>query len=272
MRGRAERGSRERRHEPPGERIATAHLRQAPDFVIIGAQRAGTTSLYHYLTEHPEVGAALRKEVHFFDLHFDRGMDWYLAHFPLQGEATAVGEASPYYLVHPEAPSRMRSAIPHAKCIALLRNPIDRAYSQYRMNVRRGIEPLSFEDAIDHEADRLDGSDGRPGARLAARRSSYVARGHYAEQLERWQRAFPPTQLLVLKSEALFTDPEPVVHRVLSYLGLRRWSPRRYPARHQSSYPDMEPATRQRLAAHYLPHNRRLSDLLDQDFGWDGDP
>ena len=95
------------RHNPPPSRIATAHLRQPPDFVIVGAQRGGTTSLYRYLTGHPEVRAALRKEVHFFDLNFDKGMDWYLAHFPMRGEATVVGEASPYYLYHPDVPERM---------------------------------------------------------------------------------------------------------------------------------------------------------------------
>ena len=101
--------------DPPLERIETAHLRQYPDFIIIGTQRGGTTSLYRYLTAHPEIGQAYRKEVHYFDRYFDRGIEWYLAHFPLRGEFPVVGEASPFYLFHPEAPARVRAAVPEAK-------------------------------------------------------------------------------------------------------------------------------------------------------------
>src|SRR5215213_1565056 len=140
--------------DPPPERIETAHLRQLPNFIIIGAQRGGTTSLYRYLTEHPSIGAAYRKEVHFFDRHFDKGMAWYLAHFPARGEFPIVGEASPFYLFHPAVPGRIHAAVPQARFIALLRNPIDRAYSQYHMKSRHDLETLSFEDALAQEGER----------------------------------------------------------------------------------------------------------------------
>src|SRR3712207_6690007 len=126
---------KDEKRDPPPERIATAQQRRLPDFVIIGTQRGGTTSLYHYLSKHPEVLPALRKEIHFFDLNFDRGLDWYLAHFARQDQPGLVGEASPLYMFHRDVPERVRRVLPNAKFIALLRNPVDRAYSQYQMNL-----------------------------------------------------------------------------------------------------------------------------------------
>jgi hypothetical protein len=222
--------------------------------------------LYDYLTSHPDVGAAWRKEVHFFDKNYDKGIDWYLAHFPRRDEVTLTGEASPYYLVHPDVPARMREAVPEARLIALLRDPVARAYSQYQMNVRRGIEPLSFESAIERELARAAEGGEQAGPRW--RRSSYLARGRYAEQIERWLVQFPRERLLVLKSEDFFADPESTLHRVLDYLRLPRWRPARFKVRHRADYPSLDRRTAERLHEHFAPHNQRLCDLLGRDFGW----
>jgi hypothetical protein len=256
-----------KRRDPPPERIETAHLRQLPDFIIIGTQRGGTTSLYRYLTAHPDVGSALRKEVHFFDRYFEKGMNWYLAHFPVRGEAPVVGEASPYYLFHPHAPERARAVVPHARFIALLRNPIDRAYSHYQMRARKGLESLSFEDAIDKEAERLSSS--ADPASSTWRHSSYIRRGLYLDQVERWMSVFPREQILIIKSEDFYSDPERVFLETLAYLGLRPWSPRNFREYHLAEYPDMAPATRKRLAEYYAPYNQQLYTLLGRDLGWE---
>ncbi len=253
---------------PPPSRIATAHLRRLPDFVIIGAQRGGTTSLYRSLTEHPDVGAALRKEVHFFDRYHANGLDWYRAHFPRHGEASVVGEASPYYLFHPGVPQRVREVLPQARFIALLRNPVDRAYSHYQMLVRRGVEDLSFEEAVAREPERLAGGDPES---QAWRHYSYLTRGLYAEQIERWWDVFPREQLLIVKSEDLYQDTGGVVGQVSAWLGLRPWEPSDLKAYHVADYRDMDPVTRQRLLAHFAPFNRRLYDLLGRDFGWENE-
>ena len=258
-------GDKER--EPSPERMETAHLRHLPHFVIIGAQRGGTTSLYRYLTEHPDVGPAWRKEVHFFDHNYAKGMNWYRAHFPRRDEAQVAGEASPNYLFHPAVPERSARALPNAKFIALLRNPVDRAFSHYHMMSRRGIEALSFEDAIDQEDQRLSASDD-PGS-LAWRHYSYLRRGLYEDQIRNWLRVFPRDRLLILKSEDLYQRPEQVCLETQTYLGLSPCSPQRTKAYHLADYPDMNPATRDRLRAHFAPHNRRLYDLVGRDFGWD---
>ena len=257
----------DKQRDPPPERIETAHLRQRPDFVIIGTQRGGTTSLYRYLTEHPDVGPAFRKEVHFFDRYYEKGMDWYLAHFPVRGEAPVVGEASPYYLFHPNVPKRVREAVPHAKFIVLLRNPVDRAYSNYQMKVRRGIETLSFEDAIDKERERLSSSDNP--VSLPWRHYSYLKRGLYVEQLQRWMSVFPREQFLIIKSEDLYKDPGQVLQQTLAYLELQSWSLASYKAYHLSEYINIDPGTRKRLVEYFAPYNQQLYAFLDRDFGWE---
>jgi hypothetical protein len=253
--------------DPPLERIETAHLRQLPDFVIIGTQRGGTTSLYRYLTAHPDIGSALRKEVHYFDHYYEKGLDWYLAHFPVRGEAPVVGEASPSYLFHPDVPERARAAVPRAKFIALLRNPADRAYSQYQMNVRKGFESLSFEDAIKKEPERLSRSEDL--ASLTWRHCSYLKRGLYVDQLKRWMSLFPHEQFLILKSEDLYEDPERILRQSLAYLGLRPWSPARFKAHHLVGYPDINPSIRKRLTEYFAPYNQQLYNFLGRDLGWE---
>lgn len=260
-----------KRREPGLDRIATSHLRQPPDFVIIGAQKGGTTSLYNYLTQHPDVAEAYTKEVHYFDLHYEEGKDWYLAHFPLRDEGLVVGEASPSYLLHPDVPHRLHAAIPETKLIALLRNPIDRAYSHYRMVVRRGAEPLPFDEAIDRESERLRGVGVR-GGRNDWRRYSYLTRGIYVDQLRRWLTLFPREQLLVLKSEQFFEEPEHVYGEALAFLGLQPWRLGAYetynPGGRDSEVP---PETRARLVEHFAPYNRQLYDLLGRDLRWEHD-
>lgn len=257
------------KRDPPGERIETAHLRQSPDFIIIGTQRGGTTSLYQYLAAHPDIGRAYRKEVHFFDRYFDKGMAWYLAHFPLRGEVPVVGEASPYYLFHPDVPARIAAALPETRFIILLRNPVDRAFSQYHMKVERGLETLPFAEAIEREPERLAGSEDPLDP--AWRHHSYLARGVYVDQIERWFARFPRDRFLILKSEEFYREPVRLLHETQTYLGVRPHTPATFKVHHQADYVAMDPDVRQRLGDYFAPHNRRLYDLLGRDFGWEHD-
>jgi hypothetical protein len=135
----------------------TARWRELPDFLVIGAQKAGTTALYAYLRWHPSIAGPFWKEVSFFDRHWARGEAWYRGQFPLRSSGKVVGEASPSYVFHPLAPKRVFSLVPEVKLIVLLREPGDRAYSQYQHAVALGRETLSFEDALAAEDDRVRG-------------------------------------------------------------------------------------------------------------------
>jgi hypothetical protein len=231
-----------------------------PDFVIIGAQKGGTSFLYYLLTRHPLVEPAARKELHFFDQpeHFDNGAEWYRRCFPRvgskDGQRSITGEATPYYLFDPPVAERMAKIVPKTQLIALLRNPIDRAYSHYQMQVKRGTEPRSFEEAIEQQ------------------HSSYVSRGIYVDQLLRWFEFFSKEQMLILKSEDFFERPVETLKVVLTFLDLPDWQPEAselQQRRHSGTYSQkMDPATRRRLEAYFEPYNQRLYEYLDVDFGW----
>jgi sulfotransferase family protein len=252
---------------------ATSFARTLPDFLILGAQKAGTTALYSYLRRHAQIGGPIWKEVSYFDRHYPRGTAWYRGQFPLRNDGRIAGEASPGYLFHPLAPERVRQTVPDAKLIVLLRDPIDRALSHYHHEVALGREPLSFEEAIDAEPDRTRGEEERlvrePGYFSHAWWDyTYLARGRYAEQVERWLAVFPREQMLMLASEDLAVQPADVHGRVLEFLGRSPHELESYPRVYEQNYAEMSPDTRRRLAAEFAEPNARLYELLGRDFGW----
>jgi hypothetical protein len=255
-------------------RQASAADRPLPDFLIIGAQKAGTTSLHAYLCEHSRVPAPTKKEVHFFDHEFHRGTDWYRAHFQRYEEGTVSGESTPYYLFHPLAPQRAAEVLPDCKLIVLLRNPVDRAFSHHNHERALGYETLDFEQAIEAEPARLAGEEERlarePGSRsFAHQHHSYLARGRYAGQLERWFESFDRERLLVLGAEDLFTEPGGIVGEAQEFLGLDVEPPPDLSARNARSYAPIGEEMRAALRLAFEPHNRRLYELVGRDFGWD---
>jgi hypothetical protein len=253
---------------PPGTRPVTS-----PDFVIIGTQRGGTTSLHSYLGAHPQVSTPSTKELHFITDTYERGLDWYLGQFPPGlPPGTLTGEATPYALFHPLAPRRLREIAPEAKLIVLLRNPVDRAYSHYLLERARGDETLEFSAALDLEQQRLGNEEARllcePTYRSEAHKHySYTARGDYLPQLTRWFEYFPRKQVLVVRSEDLYQRSAETYARVAEFLGIEPELPVPFTAHNQSSGPPLDPEIRGRLARHFAPMNARLPDLL----GWDPD-
>ena len=277
-------------------RQATRTRRILPSFLIIGAQRAGTTSLFEHLQDHPDFGSPRSadrsvywaKELHFFDENFDKGLDWYRAFFPLhstrerrrrRGGDLVAGEATPYYLFHPAVPGRVASSLPDVRLVAILRDPVERAYSHYQLARATGRERLSFEEALDKEPKRLAGVEawlssrpptargGHPNYRHHRRRA-YVARGYYAEQLTRWFEHLPREQLLVVRAEDLFARTQETYSEVLRFVGLRDWTLKNLEARNRQSYAPMDPDTRQRLEEHYAEPNARLAELLGWPEAW----
>lgn len=252
-----------------GRRL-TASRRCRPSFLIVGAQKGGTTSLFDYLAEHPDVRPPRYKEVHYFDRDADRPLSHYLSSFPL-GDAV-TGEATPYYLFHPYVAERVAKALPDMKLIAMLRDPVDRAMSHHNHNLAMGMEDLPLEEALDAEAERLAGAEAQlaqPGVLHAAHRHhSYLARGRYAEQLERFYAHFPREQILVLSSEDFFADPASGYAETLRFLGLPAFDPGRMTARNARSYEGMAADLRERLRARFTDDNARLYALVGRDFGW----
>lgn len=272
--------------EPPLMRWWTRRHRLLPDFLILGGQRCGTTSLHRQLMRCPGLALAPAKEVHYFDLQYGRGSDWYRAHFPLAirrhlaermfGSPLLIGETTPYYLFHPCVPERVRQELPEARLIVMLRNPVDRAYSHYHHVVRYRCEDApTFAEALDREERRLEGEETRLLMNADYRsvshcHHSYLARGIYVRQLRAWHRFFPREQILVLRSEDLFSSPETTLARILEFVGALARQPRGLPHLNRAENPRMPEQIRERLVSFFRPHNRELEEYLGTELGWDG--
>jgi len=262
----------------------TSQHRLLPDFLIIGAQRAGTTSLYKYLAQHPAVGpVVLTKGAHYFDTNYDKGLDWYRAFFPTERQAAKVrrrlgvrmltGEGSPYYVFHPLAPGRVAETLPDVKLLLMLRDPVERAYSHHAHESARGFETLSFEEAVEREPERLEGERERMIAdptynSFEYQHHSYLARGRYIEQILAWRDLFPADRLLILKMEDFFSAPEDGFARVLGFLGLPRWQPPTFVRYNARRYAQMDERTRRRLVEHFAEPNHELERYLGVTLGW----
>jgi Sulfotransferase domain len=264
----------------------TAGLRGLPDFLIIGAKRGGTTSLYNYLLEHPGILPLLPsrehiKGAHYLDSNFHRGTRWYRSHFPTgayrrlreRSGPVAVGEASPYYLFHPLAAERAASLVPDTRLIVLLRDPVERAFSHYKERVRHGAEPLCFEEALEREPERLAGEAERivrePGySSFAHEHHSYLAQGRYLDMLPAWLERFDRERMLILPSEDFYADPQSTVDRVTAFLGLPACRLRSHTRHNYHPAADMRPETRRRLRAQFAEHDRDLAKLLGLRLDW----
>lgn len=232
-----------------------------PDYIIIGAQRCGTTSMMHYIAGHRQVGRVPLKEVHFFDWHYDKGLEWYKGLFGSDGRLH--GEKSPSYLPHQQVPQRIVDSGVKARFIVLLRNPIDRALSQHRLRMRIFGEKRSFDKAIWEPPVHL-----REGV-FSDNINSLLFRGHYAEQLKVWFNVFPQKRFLVLRSEDFFNDTESVMGQVWRFLGIENVSvAKRRPLGTVRTKAEMSNATRQKLTAYFKPHNEALEKLLGRKMGW----
>jgi hypothetical protein len=185
-------------------------------FLVIGGQKCATTTLFHHLSAHPDVYMPGQKELNFFAKpdRYARGMDWYRSWFDAAAPGALCGEASPLYLAFGSAPARIREHLPEARLVALLRNPIDRAYSHYRMAVRRGLEPDPFEACIRSQAAR-----GEPPLDPADPERDYLAFGEYGRCFARYLRHFPRRQIHVEFTEELAAHPERVLRRVGAFIG-----------------------------------------------------
>lgn len=220
-----------------------------PDFIIVGASRSGTSSLFYYLRQHPYIFMPGEKEVHFFDFKYGNGLKWYQQKFK---EGYVNGEASPYYLPCPFVPTRIKSTMPSVKVIALLREPGARAYSHYWFNRVRSEDDKPFLQAVQAEATRLHGI---PHNSPTWRRFSYLARGQYAEQLERW-RDF---DLFVCRSKDLFSRPDFIVGQICDFLCITHHAFDKNIQRKQN-YPPMGKRARLWLDSYFVPYNERLKE------------
>jgi tetratricopeptide (TPR) repeat protein len=243
------------------------HPVESPDFIILGAQKSGTTSLYHYLSQHPKVISSIVKEINFWSRDFDKGLDWYLAQFPPSPKRRKLltGEASPSYLNTREAPERLFKVFPNIKLMILLRNPVDRAISHYHHWQRENWASESLQDAIEQDIQQLESHKrdywNEP--------HSYVGRGIYVEFLKKWMSVFPKEQFLIIKSEDFYENPAQTLSQVYQFLEIPNRKIEEYKPYNSGSYSSIDPSIIQQLQAYFKPYNTELEEFLGRKFNWD---
>jgi len=255
----------------------TQDIHSEPNFIIIGVDKGGTSSLYDYLIQHPQIKPCVVKEPNYFAMYYDRGMSWYKSCFPTQFSKKnnfITGEASTQYYWYPHTAQRIKNSFPNIKLILLLRNPIDRAFSHYNMNVRGAKEDLTFEDAIDEEHQRIDSEYKKilddpyyfsPKYSLQA----YISKSLYINILPNWLKHFKKSQFLIIKSEDFYADPDKIYNQTLSFLNLKPFHLEKYHIVRQGKYDGLNPDTRKKLTEFFKPYNEKLYSYLDRNFEWE---
>lgn len=259
-----------------------------PGFLIIGTKRSGSTSLHRYLVRHPNiVEPGVAKGTRYFDLRYERGPAWYRRRFPPEiwmkaverrrGGPVLTGEASAYYGYHPLAVPRAATDLPDVKMIVVVRDPVDRLWSQYNYEVSRGFEDLSLEEALAAEPERTAGHVERiqsePGwVSFAHRHHSYLDRSRYASEVERAIEAVGRDRLMVVAAEDLFADPQATMDAVWAFLGLDSHDLGVVTAAKANTYDPIPAEVRDRLARVFADDNERLFDLLGRRLPWTPHP
>jgi len=285
------------------KRLLRGLLGTTPEYRIIVVTKGGTSTLHDMLLKSQQVMEAYRKELHYFNsgafppgtvMPFGMTMSklWYRGFFPnfiykrfvsqWRGCKMVAGEATPNYLYDGHAPSRIKTMLPNVKLVVILRNPVDRAYSEYQMNLRTKDESMTFEDRI-----------------CQSMRAGYgiVDHGHYANHLKRWFEHFDRERLLILTTDELKADRQAIIAKMTDFLGIERFDIEHKDGVHHNKhrgnvhqdktakngviwnagtgvmnagvYQPMDPGTRKMLVDHYRLHNERLRTLLKRDFDWD---
>jgi hypothetical protein len=259
----------------------TSAGRLRPSFIIVGAQRAGTTTLYRVLSEHPSVARpTVSKGTGYFDVVYHRGLRWYLGHFPLRwparrrhGSAVATFESSGYYLFHPLAASRMARDLPGVRVVVMVRDPVERAYSAHRHELARGYETEPFEVALELEAERTAGEVEKIIAdpsyqSFEHRHHSYLARSRYSEQIDRFLDELGPDRVYVVDADAFFEQPQEEFERLGSWLGLPAWRPEQVEQWNARPRTPMPPELRERLERYFEPFDARLAEQMGRTPSW----
>jgi len=268
--------NRPKKVDPKLYHLLTSPFRYVPDFLIIGTQRGGTTSLFNYLAQHPQIIPSRRKEIHFFDYQFNKGFSWYKAYFPLKlfKSKKLAMEASPSYIFHPHTPKRIKSILPDIKFILLLRNPIDRAYSQYLLAYANKVEQRPFSEVIrtedtwfhiEHKKILADENY----YSYDHHRRSFLNRGKYIIQIKNWLKWFSREQILILISEDFFNNPLRTLSQICMFLEIDNISFDITKKLNKTLFlKPMNKNDRLFLQKYYKPFNEELYEFLGKDLSW----
>ena len=256
-------------------------FRVLPECFVIGVVRSGTTSLYHYLGQHPCIGSSAYDEIGYFDNNYHLGVNWYKSLFPTKFTKNKIikkhgkfltYDVTPFYIYNSLVARRILASFPRAKIISNLRNPIDRAYSNYILMYQDGDTTKTFEEMIQIAMDEIEKNKSKLNDEVYAADTFYqniLARGFYADQLKIWFEKFQKKQILIIPSEDLALKPDQVLTKVFEFLDLPYFKIKDFTRQNKREYLPMKDETRKLLIEFYKPYNKKLFGMLDRKFDWD---
>jgi len=241
-----------------------------PDFIIAGASKSGTSSIYHYLSRHPQVLLSHKKEIDFYWKNYQRGVDWYLAHFPTitDNPEFLTGEATPNYLRFPQVAQRIKDTFPQTKIILLLRNPADRAISWHYHKYNSGLTNENLKTAIATEIERLAKVSEAEIVNTGFYDPDNIMSSLYIYKIKAWIEILGREQFLILKSEDFYEDPGKHTAQVSNFLGLPNCPLENYPKVNAGFYNEIDTSLRQTLVEYFAPYNQQLEEYLGMKFNW----
>jgi hypothetical protein len=256
----------------------TSPLRVTPDFLVIGSKRCGTTSLYEYLGEHPCIKKSSHDHIGFFDDNFHLGINFYKSFFPTIFEKIIFQIKNGMYLnydvtstyIHNTTTSkRVFETLPKIKIIAIIRNPIDRAYSEYNVNkeINPKIEP--FEIFVEKEIEEISNKEESENNRFLSNKNKYLERGLWFEQLEPWFKLFPKQNILILSTEDFGKDSNHIFNIIFKFLNLKKFLIENPKKLRKANYPKLDQKTREKLIDFYKSYNLKFYNLVGKDFQWE---
>jgi hypothetical protein len=259
----------------------TGFIRVIPDFLVIGAKRCGTTSLYQHLPEHPCISKSPHDNMGFFNDNFHLGVNWYKSFFPTTftrkkikskfGDFLAF-DVTTKYMEEESTANNVYQTKPNMKIIIILRNPVDRAYSQYHLSVRQTAERRSFEDVVEENMNRLNKESHehyeiKP--KFSAKEDNYLKKGLYALQLRYWLKIFPRENILIVSTEEFESNQQIIYNKIFEFLNISKFEVKNTKKMQKGNYPPIKSETRNLLLDYFRPHNHELFELINMEFDWD---
>jgi len=256
--------------------IKTELKGRLPDFIILGTQKGGTTSLYNYLINHSKISGGSRREIHFFDKYYEKGVHWYKNNFLNSNENILTCECSPDYIHHPLIAKRIKNILPKSKLIILLRDPVERAISNYKHNIYIGKykKNMTIEEIIDKEKIYIKKEKNKINLKRTyySRKFKYYSlldRGIYHKQIKRYFNLFNKNQIHIIFSEKLFFNTQEELKKVFEFLKLNNENVPCTKIYNKSKIDyEVNKTTRNKLENFFLPHNKKLYRTLNSKFRW----
>jgi hypothetical protein len=259
----------------------TGFIRVIPDFLVIGAKRCGTTSLYQHLPEHPCISKSPHDNMGFFNDNFHLGVNWYKSFFPTTFTRKKIKskfgnflafDVTTKYMEEESTANNVYQTKPNMKIIIILRNPVDRAYSQYHLSVRQTAERRSFEDVVEENMNRLNKESHehyKIKPKFSAKEDNYLKKGLYALQLRYWLKIFPRENILIVSTEEFESNQQIIYNKIFEFLNISKFEVKNTKKMQKGNYPPIKSETRNLLLDYFRPHNHELFELINMEFDWD---